>query len=191
MIKKDLRKKIRLLRDSMSREENLRLSARIAANLFNTKEYIEAENILTYVSFGSEADTHGIIKDALVKGKKVAVPRIDSGVMVFYEIKGISELVQGYYGIPEPDESHNVQFVPDKALMIVPGMVFDRKLNRIGYGGGFYDRYFTESSAKAYLKYGLAFDLQVIEEAIEADDFDIPVLKLVTESGVFESKNIY
>ncbi len=191
MIKKELRKKIRSLRDSMSREENLRLSARIAANLFNTKEYIEAENILTYVSFGSEADTHGIIRDALEKGKRVAVPRIDSGVMVFYEIKGISELMQGYYGIPEPDESHNVPFVPDKALMIVPGMVFDRNLNRIGYGGGFYDRYLSGMSAKDYLKYGLAFDLQVIEEVIEADDFDIPVLKLVTESGVFESKNIY
>ena len=186
MIKKDLRKKIRLLRDAMSREENLRLSARIAENLFSTKEYLETENVLTYVSFGSEADTYAIIKDALERGKKVAVPRIDNGVMVFYRINGLNELKPGYYGIPEPDESHNIPFEPDKALVIVPGMVFDRKLNRIGYGGGFYDRYLSENSDKDFLRYGLAFALQVVEEDIEAEKFDVPLLKLFTENGVYE-----
>jgi len=187
MVKKDLRKKIRLLRDAMSREENLRLSERIAENLFATKEYVEAENILTYVSFGSEADTYAIIRDALKRGKKVAVPRIDNGVMVFYVINGLSELVPGYYGIPEPDDKHIIPFEPEKALMIVPGMVFDRKLNRIGYGGGFYDRYFSETSTKDYQRCGLAFELQVVEEDIEAEEYDIPLRKLVTEKKVYEN----
>ena len=186
MLKKDLRKKMKTLRDGMSKDENLRLSLKIAESLFMTPEYKKAENVLIFVSYGSEVDTIPIIKRAISEGKKVAVPRIDDGIMDFYEIKGLDELIPGFYGILEPDESHIVRIEPGSALVIVPGLVFDRKLYRIGYGGGFYDRFFSEPFAKNYQKVAIAFDFQVLkEDYIDADENDIPVDLIITESSKY------
>ena len=186
MLKKELRKQMKIFRDGMSADERFRLSQKIAEKLFTTKEYTDAENILIFVSYGSEIDTLPIIQNAIDTGKNVAVPRIDiedeNKVMNFYRINSLDELVPGFYGIPEPDESHTIPCEPKDALVIVPGLVFDKNMYRIGYGGGFYDKYLSEQGRKNYKKLAVAFDFQVLkEEYIETDANDIPVDMIITE----------
>lgn len=183
------------LRDGMSAEEKLRLSKKIAESLFMMPEFNGSKNLLVFVSVGSEVDTAPIIKEAVNRKMRVGVPRIDreyaeitgteQKIMRFYEIKDFSELIPGYYGIPEPDEKHTVPFVPDEALMIVPGLAFDKKLFRIGYGGGFYDRYLTGKSDKKYIKCGVGFDFQLIDEIGETFDSDVPLDFVVSDERSF------
>ena len=131
-------------------------------------------------------DTLPIIQNAIGAGKNVAVPRIyiedENKVMYFYRINNLDELMPGFYGIPEPDESHTIPYEPKDALVIVPGLVFDKNMYRIGYGGGFYDKYLSEQGRKNYKKLAVAFDFQVLkEEYIETDANDIPVDMIITE----------
>ena len=188
MDKKEVRKQIRSIRDAMGETERLCLSERITDTLLALPEYIESEYVLVYVSFGSEVDTRDIILDALKNNKKVGVPRIDAGDMNFYEINGFEELIPGFYGIYEPDASHKKPCEPESALMILPGLAFDRKMFRAGYGGGYYDRYFSVHSGKKYLKYALAFDCQVLKKGfISCEPNDVPVDCIITEFDVIRS----
>ena len=184
--KKELRNRMKKIRDDISGEEKLRLSERMAESLFIMPEYKVAENILTYVSFGSEINTNPIIKDALQRGKYVGVPRIDQKTMNFYQIQDLEELSHGFYGILEPDDTHIEMFEPKSALVIVPGLVFDRNMNRIGYGGGYYDRFLSRPFAQNYLKIAFAFEFQVMDELPFVDPYDVPLDKIITESHVYD-----
>ncbi len=158
----------------------------IAGRLSGLQAVIEAENIMCFVSFGSEVDTHGLIKEWILQGKNVSVPcmeKLSGGnrVMHAVNIKDFSDLkIKGCYGIPEPELKVNSIVVPEKLnAIIVPGSVFDVKRNRIGYGGGFYDRYLMRTSGRCK-KLGVCYDFQVLEQ-IPHEDYDIPVDMVVTE----------
>lgn len=186
--KKELRNRMKKLRDEIGENENLRLSEKIAESLFNIPEYAKAENILVYVSFGSEVNTIPIIQKALEQGKNVGVPRIDDKNMNFYQIGSLEELKPGFYGIPEPDGTHTKTFKPENALVLLPGLVFDKKMSRIGYGGGYYDKYLSQSFAKKYLKLALTFEFQVLnEELLCIDPYDIPIDGIITESQIHKA----
>lgn len=183
MEKSTLRKLKAKERDSLSQSEVQALSDMIIRKLIDTEEYRKAETILTYVSFRSEVITDDLILTAINDGKKVGVPKVEKDKMVFYRLKGLDMLEDGYFGVREPlmtDEPMD----PEKCLMIVPGLVFDFSLNRIGYGKGFYDKYFAEYSDKDFVKCGIAFDCQMCEK-IEADPFDQPLDMLITETSLF------
>lgn len=190
MDKKELRKRMKCLRDSISAQKRSDLSKKIADRIFNDCQYAESQNILIYVSIGSEAETYPIIEDAMKRGKRVAVPRIDitgSGnkLMNFYEIKCLEDLEPGFYGIPEPKKKYTIPFEPDKAIVIMPGLVFDKNLNRIGYGGGYYDRYLAGDIGKNYMRFGIAFDFQITEERIDTDRYDVTLHKIFTENEIY------
>lgn len=149
-------------------------------------EYQKAENILAYASRKGEVITDEIILDALSLGKNVFCPKVtdvERSQMEFVRINSLEEMSEGAFGIREPqmNESSDVakELDPENTLVIMPGAVFDRQLNRIGYGAGFYDRYLKKYPF--YKTVALCFACQIADEVIEADVNDVKPGMLVTE----------
>lgn len=161
-------------------------SDRIIQRLKQTPAYQSAETILCFVSFGTEVMTHEFIKQALVEGKRVLVPYIRTKAegMLASELKDFSELEVGYYNILAPKEDclRLINEQPD--LVIVPSVAFSQDGYRIGYGGGFYDRYLGAQTDRSHT-IGIAFSVQVVDR-VPVEDFDIPVDQLITEEAVYD-----
>lgn len=174
--------KKRLRREALARRNELTEEARKRADLLLTERilghqwFYQAEKLLIFVSFGSEIDTLEIILEALRKQKKVYVPKVcGRGEMEFYRIFAMEELKAGYQGIPEPDGSSEKYLwnAEEKGvLMIMPGAAFDPYRNRIGYGGGFYDRYLADKEPLQLCTIGVGYGCQQVEK-IPAEDTDI------------------
>lgn len=150
--KQDLRVRSKERRRNMKSEEKQLLDRAVADNVRRLKEYRPAKTILIYMSTPIEVDTIGIIKNAWADGKRVAVPRCipDTRDMEFHYIDNLENLSVGSFSVLEPDPSLPIVTDFSGCLMIVPGMHFDMKGYRIGYGKGYYDRYmvrFTGISA--------------------------------------------
>ncbi|MBP3390347.1 MAG: 5-formyltetrahydrofolate cyclo-ligase [Clostridia bacterium] len=150
--KQDLRARAKERRRNMVSEEKQQLDRQIAENVCRLKEYRPAKTILIYMSTPIEIDTIGIIKKAWADGKRVAVPRCipDTRDMEFHYIESLDQLSIGSFSVMEPNPDLPVVTDFSGCLMIVPGMHFDMKGYRIGYGKGYYDRYmvrFTGISA--------------------------------------------
>ena len=184
--KTTLRKLTVAKRDKLSAEERIEKSSKIFERLVDMPEYKEAGNILVYASMGSEVITDDIILDALSEGKKVFFPKVISRKtrdMKFVQITRIEDLEEGFQGIREPvitDDSviyNNDQ--EESTLVIMPGTVFDRKRNRIGYNGGFYDTFLSNNKGLSTI--ALSYDVQIFECEIITEDHDITPDKIITE----------
>jgi 5-formyltetrahydrofolate cyclo-ligase len=177
---------MRALRDALSLEERREGSRRIFQKLESLPLYREAGLILFYASFGSEVDTWGMMEDALKRGKKVALPRVgeDCGGLSAREIRDLHrDLHAGYRGIPEPLEDGSPAVKEDQmGLIIVPGLVFDDRGYRLGYGKGYYDRFLFSLSRKVP-SVGLAFDFQVVP-ALPVSPSDYPLDLIVTDERI-------
>lgn len=172
--KKLLRKHMRLLRDQISdREEK---SGRIAGSVLQMEEVRKAESVFCYVSFRSEVDTAPLLEALWKAGKVTAVPKVDKEQMAFYEIHSMDDLVCGYCGIPEPKPGCALMKKAD--IIIMPGLAFDTEGHRLGYGGGFYDR-FLAATPHGW-KLALAFEEQIQPE-IPSEKQDIRVDGIVTD----------
>ena len=142
------------------------------------KEYINARNIFIYHSVGKEPDTLGIINDALTIGKTVAIPRCyKGGAMEPRVIRNLDELRPSMLGIPAPPDSAEVAGPEELELIIVPALTYDRAGYRLGYGGGYYDRYLLRTSA---FTVGLARERLIMDE-LPREPHDIAVKCLITE----------
>ena len=176
-------------RDAIPAEERKEKSRAVAERLAGQAEYKEAATILFYVSFRSEVATLGMIKSALAAGKKVLVPKVDRKAhrLKLYEIKDLDkDLETGYMGIFEPVEATARHAMPEDAdLVIMPGVGFDGKGRRLGYGGGYYDRLIETLRPGARL-IALAFEAQVVVE-IPSEGHDKKVPKIITEARVIEA----
>lgn len=161
-------------------------SHRIIETLKQTDEYKNARIIMCFVSFKDEVETHQFIKDALADGKKIYVPYIiqPEKLMVPAEILNFEEeLEPGHYDILCPkEECLRLKDKSEIELVITPGVIFDEEGYRIGYGAGFYDRFFSQLSPTVP-KVAIAFSLQQTD-TLPRDEFDIPVDKLITENGI-------
>jgi len=168
----------------------------ITDNLLKLNEFLDSSIVFLYSSFRNEADTIEIIEYCFEHGKRVALPcsYMTGGIpkMEFYYIKSRTDLVPGYKGILEPDrrKQHVVKAEDLPDCIIVPGVAFDIDMNRIGYGAGFYDRYFNEngydeSFMKPYL-IGLCYEFQMGYD-ITPDDEDVKMNIVVTERGVYRN----
>lgn len=149
--KQELRLKCREYRQNLDKELKSQLDGKIADNVRRLKEYRPAHTVLIYMSTPIEVDTLKIIKNAWEDGKKVAVPRCvpESRDMEFHYIENLECLAPGTFGVLEPDESFPVVTDFSGCLMIVPGMQFDMKGYRIGYGKGYYDRYMVRFKGRS------------------------------------------
>ncbi|MCM1161362.1 MAG: 5-formyltetrahydrofolate cyclo-ligase [Roseburia sp.] len=186
--KKALRRGILKKRDEMSLEEQLTLSHEIMEKAVAHHTFLQAEEILTYVNYKSEVNTKGIIEYAFLLGKKVYCPKVTAdGEMEFFEISSIGDLQEGYKGILEPDRilERQWKYSLKKALLIMPGAVFDRQGHRIGYGKGFYDRFLEKAAEHLETKAALAYEMQVQKE-IPFEQHDKCVDMIITEQEVID-----
>ena len=192
MTKSEIRKEIIKKRDSLSEEEQRTKSRLIFESLVQMDEYKEAAEVLVYASLGSEVRTDDIILDCLAGGKKVYCPKVTdrkNGQMLFVRISSIDELKEGFAGIREPEISENSEifrgiadFNDHHVLVLVPGVAFDYSRNRIGYNGGFYDRFLEKN--KEVKTIALAYDLQVVDFEIPSEEHDIKPDKMITENAL-------
>lgn len=177
-----IRKQMKQLRADMTRTERFEKSMQIFEQLITVPEFKRADRIYTYVSMDNEIDTIMLIDYSLSLEKRVFVPRVSGKDMDFYEISDISELNPGYMGIYEPDINGREPDYSRTGFMCMPGLAFDKSHNRIGYGGGFYDRYLSVEN-KLY-KAALAYEAQLLE-SIPAQDGDVRPDMIVTEENIY------
>jgi len=179
--KKELRKEILKNRDALTVEERSEKSKIIAQKVISHKVFQEADIVLLYASYKSEVDTIDIFEAAILAEKEVFYPKVIGDEMEFYRVQEQTDLIEGYRGIREPKENEKAKFIPDKdskICVIMPGAVFDKEGNRIGYGGGYYDKYLGQLERNVpkenITKIGLAYDCQIVPvRFIEREKHDI------------------
>lgn len=183
--KKVLRKEILEKREHIDKAEKEKMDTEILNSFYESKYYKEAMNIFIYISYGSEINTRSIIRRALNESKRIYVPRTElkTRVMDAVEISSLDNLVKSSYGILEPSKDKPCIDPNELDLIVVPGVAFDRNGGRMGYGAGFYDRYFkkiTGNNIERITKLALAYDFQVVNE-VPMGEFDMPVDCILTE----------
>ena len=180
MDKKLLRNQVRHSLQEMDAGQFGLSSLKIKKRLFREPSIIKGKTIAITISNKQEVDTKKIIETLWQLEKKVVVPKCNSKdrSMKFYEIENFNQLENVYMDLQEP-KPECTRLVPSEIIdcIIVPGIVFDRKGYRIGYGGGYYDRYLTQYRG---MLISLAFSLQVTED-VPNESFDIPVDLIITE----------
>ena len=172
------------MRQALPKEEIQEKSLRIVERIEETEVFQKADNLLAYIDFRGEVETGALIKKAWELGKKVYVPRVLGKEMEFYQIRSFEDLEEGAYGILEPKKGCPAyeKGKEKDSLAILPGSVFDEKKNRVGYGGGFYDRYFE--NRREICRIAAAYELQIVGE-IEIEKFDLPADYVVTEERIW------
>ena len=186
MQKKEIRTLIYKARKEMPEEAWKKATDKICNSVLKMQMFQEAEEIYCYVDYNHEVGTRQIIENSWRLQKRVFVPKVLGCEMEFFEISGFDDLAPGMKGILEPVRtSEDNKGSGNRGLMIMPGVAFDRSLHRIGYGGGFYDRYLE--THRGLQKLAVAFTYQVLDE-VPAEAFDICPDVLVTESAVYEKR---
>jgi len=185
LYKKELRKIIQNKRDNLQIRYRKKISKIIAEKFLDTVYYTNSSNILIYYPFRSEVDVTIIIKEALKDRKNIILPRTsDHRLKLFYVNDLEKQLEKGAYGIMEPTASLcRPAKISDIDLAVVPGVGFDKNLNRLGYGGGFYDKLLL-NIPDTVKKIALCFDIQVVDR-IPVSKNDIKVDLLITNTRIY------
>ena len=180
MDKKALRRQIGEKKSALSALEIDQRSRALAEKLFETPQYRAAKSLYAYLSFNQEVRTNPIIERAWADGKRVAVPKVIGKDMVFIWIDSFDNLApQGAFNITEPIENGPVADDP-AALVLMPGLAFDPAGHRVGYGGGYYDRFLAEEPDHPLV--ALCYDFQMLEH-LEVENHDIPVDLVITDAA--------
>ncbi len=180
--KEEIRKEILRILRGQTHKERKELSRKIQEELVSSPEYKKAMTIMVYVSLPTEVGTETIIGKGLETGKKVVVPFIEKGSneITAAELKSITELVKGPFGIKQPKEDAVREVsLKEIELVVIPGIAFDRKNMRLGRGKGYYDRFLSKPDLSSARTIGLAFNCQIVD-ALPQDPHDIPVKKVIS-----------
>jgi len=189
MNKDEIRKIIKRRRNSMSENEVTTKSRIIIEKLMKTDEFKNSKNIMIFLSFNNEVYTYDLIEKCIELGKRVIIP---------YTVKDTCEIIPTVlgnieedlnitsYGYMEP-KKEKIQPVDEKDidLTVVPGLAFDKNMNRIGFGKGYYDRYLEKTRIDAK-KIAVAFDYQVLEE-IPSEVFDVKMDSIITDENTYKN----
>jgi 5-formyltetrahydrofolate cyclo-ligase len=181
--KSQARKEVKEELNLLPMEQHEMWSNQIAAKLYETSWWKDAAVIALTISRDREVSTMPLIERAWAAGKTVVVPKCNptDHTMKFFRITSFSQLETVYFGLQEPIINETVYCSAEEIdLMVVPGIVFSKKGYRIGYGGGYYDRYLASFGGTAI---SLAFAFQLRKE-VPADDHDIPVQAIITNEGI-------
>ena len=197
--KKEQRREGLKRRSELTGEERAHAEERIRSVLIALPWYRNAGRLLLYVSYGNEVPTRRLMEEALTAGKQVFCPRVEgAGSMSFYRIDGPEELSPGFRGIPEPPaqewRKYRIQPLPEgkSDLIVMPGAAFDRNLGRLGYGGGYYDRFLQAleeagsarlCAGKAFRKIAVGFSCQILDSLAQEPEDVRPDL-IVTEREI-------
>jgi len=183
--KKNLRARYARLRLEMDAADKQRKDASIREHILKMPEYQKAKTLLSFVSLENEVDTHSLIRTALEQGKRVAVPCCMKGtrVIYFFLITSLEQLIPGSFGVmePTPREQDWLRDFSD-SICILPGFTFDHSGYRLGYGGGYYDRFlscFYEGGTTVGVCYS-----NFVRRSLVHSRYDVPCRFLVTDRGV-------
>ena len=171
MDKKELRRSIREQKRAMTEEEILRRSQALGKLFVQSKAYQDAKTIYGYLPYNQEVRTVPMLEQAMRDGKRVAVPKCYGDEMRFIYMDDLSKVEKGYANIPEPIADGPIADDPT-ALVLMPGLAFDPEGHRIGYGGGFYDKFLWAEPDHPTL--ALCYDFQLLPH-LETEEHDIPV----------------
>ena len=170
MDKKQLRRMIRERKRAMTEAEIQSRSEALAQLLYASEAYRNAKTIYGYLPYNQEVRTVPMLEQALRDGKRVAVPKVFGDEMKFLYLQDLTQVAKGYAGIPEPIADEPV--AEDKtALVLMPGLAFDPQGHRIGYGGGFYDKFLAAEPNHPTL--ALCYEFQLLPK-LETEEHDIP-----------------
>ena len=171
MNKQELRKAIRTQKRAMTEEQIVEKSTRLGELFLASDAYKNAKTIYGYLPYNQEVRTVAMLEQALRDGKRVAVPKCYGDEMRFIFMDDLSKVEKGYANIPEPISDEPIAD-DETALVLMPGLAFDPQGHRIGYGGGFYDKFLAKEPNHPTL--ALCYDFQMVEH-LETEEFDIPV----------------
>ena len=171
MNKTELRKMIREKKRAMTMSEIDAKSAELGRLFRQTAAYRDAKTIYGYLPYNQEIRTTPMLEQALADGKRVAVPKCYGDEMRFIFMEDLSKVEKGYANIPEPIADGPIAD-DETALVLMPGLAFDREGHRIGYGGGFYDKFLAAEPNHPTL--ALCYDFQMMDH-LETEEYDIPV----------------
>ena len=160
MEKKDIRKRVFAKRKELSMEALDQKSQLICEKIMEMDAFVNASSVYVYMDCKGEVSTKPLIEAAWKMGKKVAAPKVHGEEMTYYYISSYDDVAPGYYDIPEPVTS--IEAEEEDALLIVPGVGFDAKRHRCGYGKGFYDRYLSKNTEHTTI--AVAFEFQIMDE---------------------------
>lgn len=178
-----LRKEMSLKRNLLTDKDITQKSLGICNNFFANFEDPRINTFMAFMPFRNEVDTTLILQKLLDDKKRVVLPKVDkpTNSLKVYAVENLTkDLESGAWGIKEPRSGLKEVNPSNIDLILVPGLAFDKLGFRLGYGGGFYDRFFKLTTA---LKVGVCFDLQVVE-SVPVEAWDIPLDALLTDNGV-------
>lgn len=171
MDKKELRQRMKLLKKAMTEAEIQSASQKLGALFAASQAYRDAKTIYGYLPYNQEVRTVPMLEQAIRDGKRVAVPKVYGEEMRFIYISDLTQVAKGYAGIPEPIADAPVADDPT-ALVLMPGLAFDPHGHRIGYGGGFYDKFLAAEPGHPTV--ALCYAFQVLEH-LQTESHDLPV----------------
>jgi 5-formyltetrahydrofolate cyclo-ligase len=173
-------------RDALDQGSRTEFNHIITKKLLALPEYKQSKTILAYKNIGSEFDTAEFISDALASGKMLALPKVNTAkktLDIFRVDYPATDLIHGVWGIAEPDPVKCKPISIDEVdFVLVPGLAFDARGQRVGYGGGYYDKLLAERNSKTYL-IAAAYAMQVVRE-VPALPHDLAVEKVITENSI-------
>lgn len=184
-----IRKQILSIRNGLSDSEVRTLSEGVFNNLVKSSFFTAAAHVMVYLDFRGEVQTEAIINYCLAQGKKVYIPICipETHEISISRITSLEDLESGHFGIREPKLQH-IRLADSSLidLVLVPGVAFDKKGNRIGFGAGYYDR-FLKRLKEGAISAALAYSFQIVDH-IPSDEYDIPVDYIVTEKSIINCK---
>lgn len=175
MNKQELRRTIREQKRAMSPEEIEARSTALGEKFAECDAYKNAKTIYGYLPYNQEVRTVPMLERAIRDGKRVAVPKVYGDEMKFLYLDDLTQVAKGYSGIPEPIADEPVAD-DETALVLMPGLAFDPQGHRIGYGGGFYDKFLSREPNHPTV--ALCYSFQVLP-MLETEEFDIPVDQVI------------
>ena len=183
--KQELRQKVLTLLRNQKEEARLKKSLSVQKKLFNLPEFKKSKIILFYLSFDGEVDTWEMIKQAKNLGKKIGLPKIIKklrGIVPFIVDSLDRGLEDGPYGIKEPvDQGTNRLALEEIDLVVIPGIAFGRSNQRLGRGGGYYDRFLKKLPA-GIPTIGLAYDFQLFDSLPHQTEYDMKLSRVLVSS---------
>lgn len=179
-IKKQIRKEYKQKRNSLTAEQVRAWSDCICNRLTESDLFHQANEIFFYYPLGNEANLLKAAQIALELGKAIAFPRTEGDVMHFYQVTDLNEFKVGSFQVMEPVSDRVL--ITKKPLILTPGLVFDKKKNRMGYGKGYYDRFIAEYPNAVTI--GIAYEMQLAKKIV-AEVHDIPMNYILTEKRMW------
>lgn len=182
MTKQEARNIVKKCRAALSESEAVLNSGRICSRLIASDAYRDARQVFCYAALPGEVRTEPLMHRVLSDSKILALPRVSGKKMMFYRIHALTDLCTGFWGIAEPTMACRPVTPDEETLLIMPGVAFDRERRRVGYGGGYYDRYLEEHRDLFLRKVSPAYDFQIFD-ILEENIFDRRPDEIITPGG--------